>query len=447
MPSHKAEVAVLGAGPAGAIVARQLGLAGVDVLLVDAVTSGVSHTIESFPASGAPLAEDIGLLDALCAASEGPAAQMVMHWRDTPETRVFEGDGPLLLPRMALHTALRSDALRHVRFLPARVRKIITGDTGAEVTTDAGTVTCQMVIDARGRHATKRPASDLVALPFTAQIDAPNHTMWLEAMPDGWLWASSLDVGMVHGALFQSARCVSGQTADQRLAYAQACLSDSPSFAHAISLTVGTPAAAGLSAVNDPVVSQRHILVGDAALARDPIASHGLVHAVRSAVQAAVAVRTILDPTGDTKAAMAFVRHKHTQAVAAARTATARAYQDQRRFHGAFWFQQPDPIETGIVLPQLGPGPVTLAHPLTRAPVLDRDCIRWTPAIDLPASGDVFTGFGPVTALDIAAACRPPAPVQEVATRLGRQHAMPHVFNVLEHLVLGGAFAQVAAAR
>jgi hypothetical protein len=35
--------------------------------------------------------------------------------------------------------------------------------------------------------------------------------------------------------------------------------------------------------------------------------------------------------------------------------------------------------------------------------------------------------------------------LQDIANRLGRSHAMPVVFDVLEHLALGGAFAQDAA--
>lgn len=441
MTSHKAQVAVLGAGPAGSIAARQLGQAGVDVFLIDAGASSSSHTIESFPPSGAPLAEDIGLLAAICNVSDGPAGRMHMHWRDTPETRVFEGDGPLLLRRKALHEMLRSEARRVARLLETRVRKINATDTGAEVKTDAGPVFCDLIVDARGRHATKRPASDLVALPFSAQISGAEHTMWLEAQPEGWLWASSVQSGEGHGVLFQRATVLSGTTAQARLDYARQCLASSDAFADGSGIKVGTPAAAGLSAVEDPVPAGRHVLIGDAALARDPIASHGLVHAIRSAVQAAVAVRTILDPAGDSHAAISFLRHKHSEAVAAARRATARPYRDQCRFSGSIWSHHAIGPKTEPAC-SLGSGPVTLANPLTRAPVLESDGIRWVPAIEMSAKHDFFTGVGPVTALNIAAACRPAAPLQDVAIRLGQAHPMPVVFRVLEHLALGGAFVQ-----
>ena len=96
--------------------------------------------------------------------------------------------------------------------------------------------------------------------------------------------------------------------------------------------------------------------------------------------------------------------------------------------------------------PEIGQGAVTLAAPLTRAPVLENDRIRWRPAIELSASDSFLTDSGSITALDIAAACRPAAPLPEIANRLGRQHDMPAVFEVLERLTLGGAFVQAAVA-
>lgn len=446
MTRHKADVVILGAGPAGCITARHLGLAGLDVILIDAGADTKSHQIESFPASGAPLLDDIGLLALVCEVSDGPAAAMRLNWRDVPELRVFEGDGPLLLRREDLHNALRAEAGRHVRVLPTRSRKVSDNGQVAEVTTDAGTISCRMVVDARGRSAVKRPAMDLVALPFTARGAVAEHTMWLDALPNAWLWAVSLAGDEVHGALFQKAATLSGSTTQSRFGYARQQLSGASPFADAALVSVGPPVAAGLSYVSDPVVSPRHVLVGDAALARDPIASHGLVHAIRSAVQVAIALRTILDPKADSSAAYAFLRHKHTDAIAAAQQATARAYGDQTRVSGPFWSVVEAPDEPAKV-PDLGGGPLTFAAPLTRAPLLDSERIRWAPAIELPARRDVFIRQGSLTALDVAVACRPPAPLQDIAARLGRVHPARLVLTVLDHLIAGGAFVQAPLAR
>ncbi|WP_281993276.1 NAD(P)/FAD-dependent oxidoreductase [Sulfitobacter geojensis] len=445
MRKSSVQVAVAGAGPAGAIAARQLGLAGLDVVLIDPFVTPAGHLIESFPASGAPLAEEIGLLAAICDVSDGPAEAMRMAWRDVPETRAFEGGGPLLLDRIALHEKLRAEALRHVAPLQARLRGVVTSGRKVELSTSAGTIRCDMLIDARGRQAQKRAASDVTALPFSAVNDLPPHQMWLEALPDGWVWACSLGGGVVQGAVFQRAAVLAGMRGPARAAYVADCLAGTDTFVGARGIDAGQPAAAGLSATADPLVSERHILVGDAALARDPIASHGLVHAMRSGVQGALAVLTALDRDCDSHAAFSFMRDKHREAVAAARLATQRAYADQSRFETPFWATCVPPRVIPDQ-PDIGQGAVTLAAPLTRAPVLENDRIRWRPAIELASTDSFLTGSGSITALDIAAACRPAASLPEIANRLGRQHDMPAVFEVLERLTLGGAFVQAAVA-
>lgn len=446
MHKHKTQVAVLGAGPAGVIAARQLGLAGLDVLLIDPFDAARGHRIESFPPSGAPLADEIGLLKLLFEASDGPAETMQMLWRDVPEVRVFEGAGPLLLSRAALHENLREEALKYVKPLQARVRNVVTTPQGIELQTTAGGVQADITIDARGRHANKRSASDLIALPFSAQGNVPAHTMWLEAMPTGWIWACRPADDAVQGILFQRAGMLTRKDARARTAYVTACLAGSESFSNVSVIAAGKPVAAGLSAAEDPVMSDRHLLVGDAALARDPIASHGLVHAMRSAVQTAIAVLTILDPAGDRHAAQSFLRHKHREAVLAARLATQRAYADQTRFQTPFWTGTAPP-EPSPVLPDIAHGSVMLAAPLTRAPVLQDERIRWAAAIEMPVVNEFLTTLGAITASEIAAACRPAASLHEIAIRLGRQHDMPLVFEVLERLTLGGAFVQAEFAR
>jgi hypothetical protein len=197
--------------------------------------------------------------------------------------------------------------------------------------------------------------------------------------------------------------------------------------------------AAGLGAVADPVPDPRHLVIGDAALARDPIASHGLVHALRSAVQGAAVAATILDPDGDDHAAAQFLRLKHRQACQNAGAATARAYADQGRFSTGFWDSEVSAGEAPV--PPL-PGRLRLARPLTRTPALVAGRIVWAAAIALPRTGDFAITLGPVSALDIASACRPAASLPELAARLGRLHSRSAVSAALDQLVAGGALAR-----
>jgi hypothetical protein len=60
----------------------------------------------------------------------------------------------------------------------------------------------------------------------------------------------------------------------------------------------------------------------------------------------------------------------------------------------------------------------------------------------LPRTGDFAITLGPVSALDIASACRPAASLPELAARLGRLHSRSAVSAALDQLVAGGALAR-----
>ena len=129
----KSDVIVIGAGPAGSIAARQLGMAGLSVQLIDPLDRPHSHCIESFPPSGAHLADEIGLLQTICATSEGPASAINMRWRKEAERREFGEDAPLLFRKALLHKNLQAAAAPYVDFIKATVRSISAGDTEAVV--------------------------------------------------------------------------------------------------------------------------------------------------------------------------------------------------------------------------------------------------------------------------------------------------------------------------
>ena len=444
---HKPDVtvAVLGAGPAALVAARSLAAVGVDVAIVDGGAPAGRHGIESSPASGAPLAAEIGMLELLCSVSDGPAASMHLSWRDATEQRIFEGEGPLLLDREAMHAALRQDAItKGCKLIASRVREVRSNRLGADVLLETGRLTAELVIDARGRVARAHAGDDLVALPFQAMAHENPHKMFLEAQVDGWLWAASTPGDSLHGAVFLASNMLAGTTQETRNGLVVAALSGMRLVSGAQLHQMGRPVAAGFSAADEPVAAARHILIGDAAIARDPIASHGVVHAIRSGVQAAVAACTILDKQTDSRAALAFLRHKHSQTVQAARIATDAAYADQSLHDSAFWRQRRKelvrsaPANTSDVVP--------VAIELTRAPVLNEDRIRWAPAIALPETSDFFIAHGTIKAVDVAAASRPAASLETIAKRLARSHNIRCVADVIETLCAGGALPQAGVA-
>ncbi len=454
MSRVETDVAVVGAGPAGMAAAKGLSEAGLQVTLIDPGRDP-SPRIESLPVNGWALAQRLGFGDALASASLGRAGTMHMHWRGQPEYRNLGEAAPLLLDRCRFHRALWPMAPR-ARTIVARAGEIRSSGKAAVVRLGQDEIAARFVVDARGRAGLGATASrgrngvQLVALPFTgchsAGVRAP--LMHIEALSDGWTWACYLPDGRLSGALFLAGSSLSGLDTGGRQAMLEEQLASSL-FGLPEQLLVGKAVPAMLRLADDPFPAPGVLRIGDAALARDPIASHGLLHAFRSGAQAAAAVATLLDPAGDDAAARSFIRDRHHRAADAALTATARAYGEQTRRHSAFWstctiatsgtpLQKPEANRWPTLSRPLG-----LASPLSRIAVLEADRIRWTPAIWLCKSKEAAPRIGPVTATRLAEILDPPAPIVALSARLERDVGPAVAQRILRNLLDEGALAEV----
>ena len=451
-----ADVAVVGAGPAGIVAARSLRAEGLRVTLID---PGVppSPRIESLPLNGIDLAASLGLGPALARADLGRATTMQLWWREVPEVREFGQDGPLLLDRALFHRTLRDmappDGLR-----TARVSGMQTIGDRVLLRLGHDTLSARFVIDARGRTGLRGPGrgTSLVALAFSggSGVAAGTPRMLLQSLAEGWLWACVLPDGRIAGAVFLPAVALAGLTPQGRDAYLSQLLSGL-ALGLPERLVTGPVVPAMLRAATDPFASPRILRIGDAALARDPIASHGLVHALRSGVQAAAAVATILDPTGAVDAASTFVRDRHRDASDAARTATTRSHAEQARHRTAFWSQAPAEVPAQMPWPAPMPWhaptpwpalsrPLTLP-PLRRAAVLDGGRIHWSDAIWLPRSALAASRFGMVTAARVACLLGPPASIAVLSRRLEQALAPALAQAILRQLLDEGALGDATA--
>jgi len=440
MDRAETDVAVVGGGPAGIAAALSALRAGLRVRLIDPGLP-VRPRVESLPPGGIALAGCLGLDRALGAAGLGRAAAMRLLWRARPEVRAFGADAPLLLDKPAFHDALRA-MLPPGCLLPARVRSLRARPDGVDLCHDGGVMAARFVIDARGRAGLRGRhggGAVVLALAFAGRLAiAPTQPlMVLEALADGWLWACVLPSGLVRGAVHLPAAALAGLSADRRAARLARDLAASD-LGLPGRLVAGDVAPAMLQAAPDPFAAPRVLRIGDAALAQDPVAAHGLTHALRSGVQAASAVATLLDPQGAADAARDFIRTRHQAAVRSAETATARALADQARHRGGFWAVRreasgPPPTPWPALT-----GPLRLA-PLIRAAEMQGGRIRWAPALWLPGTGQAQTRFGPLTAETIALALDRPGRLAELAQRLARVTDAATAAAILRHLMDGGA--------
>ena len=443
MASPDFDVVVIGAGPAGVVAARSLLQQGWRVGVVDPGQPAVAR-METLPANGVMLAQQLGLGDALATACRGQVHAARLCWRALPETRNFGPDGPWVLERPCLDRALRA-LLPSERVITARLRSAKSQADHIELRLTGGVITAKYAIDARGRAAQRAQdvtAAPTVGLGFTARLDmpVPECAMLLHALAQGWLWAVALPEGVLSGAVFMRAQGLAGLGPSQRQTLLARYLADAG--LHPLrQACAGSVWPAMMRAVPDPFVARRLLRVGDAALARDPIASHGLVHAMRSGAQAAAAIATLLDPAGDDMAARAFIRARHTDATNAAHRSTAQAYADQSRYRGGFW---PDTVSTRPAFqahPTAPTDPTCRVRllPLRRLPALDGGQIRWRKAIWLARSQRGAVQFGQLGAEYLAQALFPPASVAVQRARLERKIGTRAARALIDDLLSEGA--------
>lgn len=306
------QIAVLGAGPAGAAAAIALARAGADVLLVEPDAYAVPRIGETFPPAIADLLAELGVLQALLPLRLKSHAVRAA-WGDpepVDQNHIAHPHGAgWHVDRARFDAALAAAAIdAGARPLTARFMDATPTDAGWRLTLDqAGRrldISARLVVDATGRRAafarrqgaTRQSADSLSAAAFRlpaplAQVHA--YTL-IETAPDGW-WYSAPVPGEAAVAVFFS------DPATLRAADPTALLAQAPMTATRLAgLPLGPPErhAAGASRL-DQAAGPGWLAVGDAAMTFDPMSGDGVCRALRSGLDGAALALASLSGQGD----------------------------------------------------------------------------------------------------------------------------------------------------
>ena len=441
MPDHY-DIAIAGAGPSGCVAATLLARRGYSVVLIDPFLP-IAGRIESLPENGQTLLADLGLLPALQPAFIAPAQAVELIWRTEEERRDFGATAPILLDRAQLRASLKTHALASgVAIRTGRVTDLGDGCLGIRSDRGQTTVKATVILDARGRAAQPRTrlSEPRIALPFKAKNRTlPPATMLIEALPSEWVWAAANAQGQIQGAVFMPPQDLGWLNDQSRLTLLHDLLATSR-LASAEIDSVAPPQPADLSAVDQIQPQPRTICIGDAALARDPISSHGLVYAFRSAAQAVAAASSFLSGEEDAAAARCYLMQRHKMDRDAAIRATAKAYADQNRHPTPFW--KSDDVPDAPTPPMIEKGtPLQLDCIAEQLPHLTAQKIVWANGLRVRNTETRFGHCGPFNANALRHALSEPADVDTLAHRLtqfGPAHLAP---GVITHLISIGALA------
>jgi 2-polyprenyl-6-methoxyphenol hydroxylase-like FAD-dependent oxidoreductase len=297
MPVH--DIAIAGAGPAGAALAQHLALAGLDVLLID------RHAPEHVKRPRLPGERVWGetrlLIEALGVACEEVASPLPVTrvlW-DEAEPRLIAPPNPLhwalAVDRRALDAALIAAAegagarvihlanLRSVEGVPGDWRLALDG---------ADAAAARYIVDATGRQSQlasalglrRRRHDGLVAVLRWWRGGAPEPANFaVEAVRDGWFYRLPLPGGSggVMGAVtFRTLARGSAMAVWREIAGRLAMINPSQTNGASLSGAAFFPASPSILA--EPL-HPGFAAVGDAALAADPIEGRGIENGLRMA--------------------------------------------------------------------------------------------------------------------------------------------------------------------
>jgi flavin-dependent dehydrogenase len=376
------DVLVIGAGPAGCVVAARLAAAGARVALAGAASGagweGLSNRSRSL------LAEE-GIEES-CGVIDGPV----------PRGGVWGSARPVLgtewlVERRALAAALR---------MRARAAGVLDRDDTVirverrqglwrVVLRDGGEVAAPLVIEARGRRgpATRGPLLLAVGRQFRARPRAVQGAAaaagtQLHATDFGWCWwAARADglwvqvVGRPRGGRGASRRDEGSTVPGHPATWIAAAAAQIPALARVLEghtpegALVARPAQARIAAQHGDPTRWR---VGDAALALDPLSGQGVYEALRGARLVAMALHGVMRG-GNAAAAQRHVALRQQESWLRG-VRTAASFYRENAGRGNFWAETATAYErllpgaaparsaiqwrqrTGIVARQLGPG-------------------------------------------------------------------------------------------
>ena len=311
------DAVIVGAGPAGSVLALRCAQLGLRVLIVEREAFPRPRIGESISAGCLRQLESLGMGEALTALRFPAAQDIRVRWGEDWQTRSDPHPG-LLVDRGDFDALLLRMAQAHGAELwqPARLLGRQALEQGWRLTLRRGAtehhVQCRWLVDASGRQRALR-------LPLRRQ--GPStwalHAEWpklaasprLVAVEHGWLWRVPLPAGRTRIFVFSDAaelrrsRTSTPMASLYRQAVASSGILDASERAADHDRVLAVDASAALL---DWPLPAAVLAVGDAAVQIDPLAASGVQLAIQTGLWAALVINTALRFPADREVALRF---------------------------------------------------------------------------------------------------------------------------------------------
>lgn len=368
----RAEVAIVGAGPAGAALARRLALAGRSVLLLEASRFDSPRIGETLQPEVQPLLAALGQRERFLASRPLDSWGVRSVWGEADARAHSHLASPWgcgwHVDRRAFDRLLAQAAEDAGADLRCGVHLRAVGHDGELWRIPVGTedVRARVLVDATGRAARIARRLGVRRLQFDGLVGvaaicpagtAERHHLVVESVPEGWWYSAPLpggEVPQVVAMLMTDADQCSGQRLHLADAWRSALLR--------------TRATLGRLALLDPMphpavyLAQSHRLVrgpamfpgpwlavGDAALSVDPLSGSGVTRALRQAAEAAGTIERVLDEPARAEAAIAERERALDGEFGAYLVERVNQYAMEPRFDTPFWRRRRSAANAALV--------------------------------------------------------------------------------------------------
>ncbi len=345
------DVLVIGAGPAGAMAAFTAARQGLRTVLVDRREPEGFRIGELLPGAAAQVLHTLGDFNPLRSAHHRRIAGSRLSWGSdalvAKEAILDPYGSPWSLDRSGFERQLRAAAVEGgATFVSAGVVSLRRDADGWHVGTSAGApLRARALIDATGRAAfvgrqlgvSRRQGAPLVAMYRLASPgeDAADTRTLVEASSDGWWYSARLpDGSTLVAAYVLPARAAEMRRDPETWTRAMAATRHVSQAAAGVRFGAGLQAAPAGGVAAGLTSGDGWVACGDAAMAFDPISGQGLLSALITGRDAAMAVAGSLGGSGDLASYDAMI----ARVSALYRGRTEAVYQMEDRWAGhPFW--------------------------------------------------------------------------------------------------------------